>query len=57
MIIFWWLVIYVIFLFANDNNKKHTKETPLDILKKRLASWEITEEEFEKLKTKIFEIN
>lgn len=60
MILIWWLIIFLLFLAINNfydkknmkNNSKN-EETPLDILKKRLAKWEIKEEEFDKLKNKL----
>lgn len=53
MIVFWWAIIYFIVLASKFVSNQDEKEIPLEILKKRLAKWEITEEEFEKLKKKI----
>jgi len=53
MIAFWWAVIYLMILAFKYFSKNNEKETPLDILKKRLLKWEISEEEFERLKKKL----
>ncbi len=50
----WWLLLITVIvgiLLAINNQKNTTvKETPLEILKKRFAKGEITEEEYEKAK-------
>ena len=51
MALVWWAVwmIMIIWIFAipyNIPGQRHKKETALDILKKRLASGEITEKEY-----------
>ena len=49
MLIFWIIVFFLIFsIFSKD--KENSRETPLDILKKRLAKGEISREEYSKLK-------
>jgi len=49
MLIFWLIIFFLIFsIFSKD--KDETKETPLDILKKRLAKGEISKEEYSSLK-------
>lgn len=53
IIVFWWAIIYFIVLASKFVSNQDEKEIPLEILKKRLAKWEISEEEFEKLKKKL----
>lgn len=49
MLIFWLIIFFLIFsLFLKDKEEK--KETPLDILKKRLARGEISVDEYNELK-------
>ncbi len=49
MLVFWLIIFFLIFsIFSKD--KDETKETPLDILKKRLAKGEISKEEYSSLK-------
>ncbi|TLP39253.1 SHOCT domain-containing protein [Arcobacter arenosus] len=49
MLIFWFIVFFLIFsFFSKDKEKK--EETPLNILKKRLAKGEISKEEYDELK-------
>ena len=48
--IFWVILIIVIYYLSNSQKRNRTSETPLDILKKRVAKGEITKEEFERLK-------
>lgn len=49
MLIFWLIIFFLIFsLFFKDKEEK--KETPLDILKKRLARGEISVDEYNELK-------
>lgn len=49
MLIFWIIVFYLIFsIFSKEKEEK--RETPLDILKKRLAKGDISREEYENLK-------
>lgn len=49
MLVFWFIVFFLIFSFFSKD-KDETKETPLDILKKRLAKGEISIEEYSSLK-------
>ncbi|MFK7779785.1 MAG: SHOCT domain-containing protein [Candidatus Gracilibacteria bacterium] len=53
MIIFWGIIIYFVILAFKSITNKNEKETPLKILKKRLAKGEISEGEFEKLRKKL----
>ncbi len=59
---FIWWIIWVVFIFWifftpwDVPGQKTKKETPLDILKKRLATGEITTDEFEERK-KLLEKN
>ena len=49
MLIFWIIVFFLIFsLFSKD--KDNEKEKPLDILKRRLAKGEISQDEYKALK-------
>ena len=55
--IFWILIIgLIIYLILRQSNQRYndritqSNETPLDILKKRYAKGEITQEEFQKIK-------
>lgn len=54
---FFWVLLFVSFFsFATPVPRRHLKrlqETPLDILKRRLASGEIAEQEYESRKSKI----
>lgn len=52
MLIFWVIIVFLLFSLFN-NQKSENKETPLDILKKRLAKGEITKEQFDSLKKTI----
>ncbi len=52
------LVVWVIMQISNKNRSPNStnnveKETPLDILKKRYASGEITKEEFDEMKNNL----
>ena len=47
---FWIVVIIVVYYLISRNTKTTSKETALEILKKRFAKGEITKEEFEKSK-------
>ena len=49
MLIFWIIVFFLIFS-AFSKDKENEKETPLDILKKRLVKGEISKEEYISLK-------
>ncbi len=49
MLIFWIIVFFLIFSIF-EKNKENIKETPLEILKKRLARGEISKEEYTSLK-------
>lgn len=55
MLIFWLILILLIIFTLKYFFQKGADETPLEILKKRLAKGEITEAEFEKLKKKLGE--
>jgi putative membrane protein len=50
-------ILYIIIKFSNQkqpkNTKSNNKESPLDILKMRYASGEISEKEFDKIKKTI----
>lgn len=46
------ILIYLFVKVASPNNEPH-KETPLDILKKRLAKGEIDENEYDTMKKKL----
>ncbi len=57
----WWFIwiFFLIWIFATPwdiPGQRAKKETPLDVLKKRFASGEITKEEFDDMK-KQMEIN
>lgn len=47
---FWILIVVVIYYLINNRIKREPVDTPLEILKKRLANGDITKDEFEKLK-------
>lgn len=56
----WWFlwIIVLIWIFAipyNIPGQRTQKDSPLDILKKRFASGEITKEEFQEHKKILFE--
>ncbi|QQS59940.1 SHOCT domain-containing protein [Candidatus Peregrinibacteria bacterium] len=51
--IFWGIVIYLAFIAFKHFTEKKDGETPLELLKKRLAKGGITEEEFERIKKKL----
>lgn len=60
MFIFWILIAVVIISMFSSRYKGNgfksdadTKETPMDILKKRYATGEITEDEYEDMKKKL----
>lgn len=59
MIIFWGIVIYLVVALFNKNRRdppdSDKKKTAEEILKKRLALGEISEEEFEHLKKRLNE--
>ena len=54
MVIFWGLIIagivYLVKAITDRSKKSETNETPLDILKKRFARGDISEEDFERMK-------
>ena len=52
--IFLWIFIFVLIIYFVSNNQKN-EQSALDIIKKRFAKGEITEEEFQKLKNIIKE--
>jgi len=51
------LLIWAVISFANSNRSRNDatpqQQSPLDILKKRYASGEITKEEFERMKKEL----
>ncbi len=49
MLIFW-IIVFFLILSIFEKDKEDKKETPLDILKKRLARGEISKEEYNNLK-------
>ena len=49
MVIFWIILIFLAYSVFNCN-KSETKETALDILKKRLAKGELTQDQYESIK-------
>lgn len=49
MFVFWFILIYLLFSIFNKSEKA-SKESALDILKKRLAKGEITKEQFDEIK-------
>lgn len=61
--IFMWLILIVLVAViiyfviersrGNENGADQSRETPMDILKKRYAKGEITKEEFERMKSEI----
>lgn len=52
MLVFWIIIFYLIFsIFSKE--KEVRRETPIDILKKRLAKGDISKEEYESLKESI----
>ena len=56
MIIFWGLLIFLGFYFLKTfiNGKNVKSGSHIDILKERLASGDITEEEYDRLKKKLY---
>jgi len=52
MSVFWIIVVFLIFSLINTQ-KNEIKETPLDILKKRLSKGEISKEQYDSLKETI----
>jgi putative membrane protein len=50
-VLFWGAVIYFVFWAANrGGGGRSSTETPLDILKRRYASGEISKEEFDRMR-------
>lgn len=57
-LIFLWILVALFtfwFKYLNQNTANKNKEDVIEILKRRLASWEITEEEYESKKKKLLE--
>lgn len=53
-VLFWGAVIYFIFWAAGSRGSEQTsRETPLDILKRRYASGEISKEEFDRVRQEL----
>lgn len=52
MLLFWGVIIFIIFSLTK-NSKESSKETPLEIIKKRLAKGDISKEQFDSLKKSI----
>ncbi len=52
MLIFWIIIIFLIFSLFNTKTKSKN-ESALDILEKRLAKGEITQEQFDSIKESI----
>lgn len=58
MMFFWWfliiaLVIFVVRALMNTTQNRQSKETPMEILKRRYAEGEIDEEEFKRRKKEL----
>ena len=58
MMFVWWFLIIALVVFAvrsliNANQNSNNKETPMEILKRRYASGEIDQEEFNKRKKEL----
>lgn len=52
----WWIlwIVFLLWIFATPYNipgQKHKKDTPFDLLDKRLASGEISKGEYQELKS------
>ncbi|HWO72355.1 MAG TPA: SHOCT domain-containing protein [Dehalococcoidia bacterium] len=47
---FWGTIIYLIIWAINRIGERRTDETPLEILRRRYARGEISEEQFEKMR-------
>ncbi|WP_428026540.1 SHOCT domain-containing protein [Arcobacter sp.] len=56
MLIFWAIIVYLIFLIFSNKEPRVEKDTALDILKKKFARGEISEEEY-KSRKKVLEDN
>ena len=48
-VLFWAAIIYVVFHFANPGSGSD-RESPLDILKRRYATGEISKEDFDRMR-------
>lgn len=53
MLIFWTIIIFLFVSIFSTNSNNSNKESGLDILKKRLAKGEITQEQYESIKKTI----
>ncbi|WP_375725227.1 SHOCT domain-containing protein [Arcobacter sp. KX21116] len=56
MLIFWAIIVFLIFSIFSNKDTKSENDTPLDILKKKFARGDISEEEY-KSRKKILEEN
>jgi putative membrane protein len=54
MLIFWAIIVFLIFSIFSNKDTKSENDTPLDILKKKFARGDISEEEY-KSRKKILE--
>lgn len=58
MMFLWWFLIIILIIFMvrflwNSGQNKQSKETPMEILKRRYANGEIDEEEYNKRKREL----
>ncbi|WP_419767931.1 SHOCT domain-containing protein [Arcobacter sp.] len=56
MLIFWAIIVFLIFSIFSNKDTKSENDTPIDILKKKFARGDISEEEY-KSRKKILEEN